>query len=328
MMNYRLNIKLIGSGAFIEASKEELRVLLALMELQGSAESVDHLSAAVGISSARCKSALAFWEESGMILPDNGEPLITEEFESRLVRGEIDVVPATRVAESIRDEGLASAIEECATLMNNPCLSTDEVKNITALNTQYSLTDEYIATLAANLASKGNLTVRRLCNEAIDLQKKGYGDVDSLNAYLKYMEESTGSEWEFRRVLGIYGRNLSQSERKYFKKWAEEFGYSVGIVSEAYDIAVLNTKNGRGDLRYMDSILTSWHNAGCQTISECLAMVESERAKKSAEASKSEPKKKTKSTPETPRYGNFDINEAFNNAVLRSFGESEEGKVD
>ena len=208
MINYRLNIKLIGSSAFSEASKEELRVLLALIQLDGRTESADVLAEAAGISPARCKAALAFWEESSIISIDDGTPLITEEFEERLMRGEIDVVPAVEVAESIRDEGLAAMIEECATLMNKPCLGSDEVKNIVALNTQYSLTPEYIATLAAHLAGKNDLTIRRLCNEAIKLKDRGCGDVDSLLAYIKYMEESSGSEWEFRRILGIYGRNL------------------------------------------------------------------------------------------------------------------------
>ena len=326
--NYRIRLEVIGAPAFTEASKEELRVLLALVQLDGEVDSTEALAEAVMISPARCKAALAFWEESGIISPDDGRPTITEEFEERLVRGEIDVVPAVKVAKSIRDEELAGTIEECAKMMNKACLSNEEVKGIVALHTQYSLSSEYIATLAAHLSSKGDLTVRKLCNEAIHLSEKGCSDFDSLEAHLKYMEEASGAEWEFRRVLGIYGRNLSQSERKYFKKWAEEFGYSVSIVSEAYDIAVLNTKSGRGDLRYMDSVLTSWHEAGCRTVNECLAMVESERAKRTADKAASEPKKKSKSTPETPRYGNFDINEAFNNAVARSFGGSEEGKVD
>ena len=140
------------------------------------------------------------------------------------------------------------------------------------------------------------------------------------------MENTSGAEWEFRRVLGIYGRNLSVSEKKYFKRWSEELGYSVGVVSEAYDLAVLNTRSGRGDLRYMDSVLTTWHEAGCKTVSDCRQHIESEKAKRQSE--KPEAKKREKSAPKTPRYGNFDINEAFNNAVARSFGDlhGEEGE--
>ncbi len=312
-------MRVIGSAAFSEASREELRVLLALTELSGETDGVTSLAEAAMISPARCKAALAFWEESGVISIDDSEPRITDEFEDRLVRGEIDEVPATEVADSIRNESLASMINECAKMMNQACLSNTDVKNITALHTQYSLSPIYIVTLAAHLVSRGELTVRKLCNEAIRLQGKGIDTIEAVEAYISEIEKTSGVEWEFRRALGIYGRNLSASERAYFKKWSEEFDYSVAIVSEAYDIAVLNTKHG--DLRYMDKILTAWHEAGCRTISDCRQRIEEEKAKKSAEASKKSGKKQTKTTPETPRYGNFDINEAFNNAVARSFTE-------
>ena len=327
MIKYRADrVRAVGNPAFTEASKEELRALVALCELGCEIESAEELAEAAKISPARAKSALAFWEESGVIITDDGQPMIIEEFEDRLVRGEIDEVPATRVAESIRDESLASMLDECATFMGQACLSNTDIKNITALHTQYSLGTDFIATLAAYLASRGDLTVRRLCNEAIKLQDKGCDSAEALDAYITDMENTSGAEWEFRRVLGIYGRNLSVSEKKYFKKWSEELGYSVGIVSEAYDLAVLNTKSGRGDLRYMDSVLSAWHEAGCKTVSDCRRHIESEKAKRLCD--KQETKKRDKSAPQTPRYGNFDINEAFNNAVARSFGDlhGEEGE--
>ena len=153
-IDYRADrVRAIGSTAFTEASKEELRALIALMELHGEAENVEKLAEAANISVPRCKSALAFWEESGVIRPSDAPPMIIDEFEDRLVRGEIDEVSATRVASSIRDEQLASMIDECAMLMNQACLSNPDVKNITALYTQYSLSPEYIVTLAAYLAS-------------------------------------------------------------------------------------------------------------------------------------------------------------------------------
>lgn len=322
-INFRVDaLSVIGNTAFAEASQEELRCLIALIELGGSVEDERELAGAAEISVARCKAALTFWEEAGAITPC-GEPVVKQEFADRLVRGEIDETPATVVADSIRNESLASMIDECATLMGQACLSNTEVKNITALYTQYSLSPEYIVTLAAHLADKGSLTVRKLCDEAIRLSGKGCDKVEALDAYIKEMEESSGAEWEFRRVLGIYGRNLSVSEKKYFKKWAEELGYSVAVVSEAYDIAVLNTKSGRGDLRYMDSVLTAWHEAGCRTVSECRAKAEADRLTR--ESDKKE-KKYTKSQAETPRYGNFDIQKAFDDAVSRSFsGLDEEG---
>ena len=327
MIKYRTDrVRVVGNNAFSEASKEELRALLALMELGCQVESADELAEAARISPARAKSALAFWEESGVIVIDDGTPLIAREFEDRLVRGEIDEVPATKVAESIRDESLASMIDECANFMGQACLSNTDIKNITALYTQYSLSPDYIVTLAAYLVNRGDLTARKLCNEAIRLQGKGCDNTAALEAYITDMENTSGAEWEFRRILGIYGRSLSVSEKKYFKKWSEELGYSVGIVSEAYDLAVLNTKNGRGDLRYMDSVLSAWHDAGCKTVNECRQYNESEKAKRLAD--KPEGKKYEKTAPKAPRYGNFDVNEAFNNAVARSFGDLHQDEED
>ena len=330
MIKYRVDgLSVIGKDSFREASKEELRALLALIELGGEAEDEAYLASAAEISTPRCKAAIAFWEESGVIIPDDGTPRITDEFADRLVRGEIDEVPATKVADSIRDDQLASMIEECAMLMGQACLPNVDVKNITALYTQYSLSPEYIVTLAAHLAGKGDLTVRKLCNEAIKLSGKGTDTAEALDQYIRDMEESCGAEWEFRRVLGIYGRNLSVSEKKYFKKWSEELGYSVGVVSEAYDIAVLNTKSGRGDLRYMDSVLTAWHEAGCKTINECRDFAEAERMKREAQKVERGGKKYDKTKAETPRYGNFDVNKAFSDAVARSFGaDNKEGESD
>lgn len=327
-IDYRIDrIRVIGKGAFSEASKEELRALLALIELGGVAESVEELASAAKISSARCKAALAFWEESEVIFQGSDAPVIIDEFEDRLVASEIDEIPAREVADSIRDEQLASMIDECGRMMGQACLSNTDVKNITALHTQYLLGADYIVTLAAYLCSKGDLSVRKLCNEAIKLSSKGCDSLEALEGYITEVENSSGAEWEFRRVLGIYGRNLSSSERAYFKKWSEEFGYSVPIVSEAYDIAVLNTRTGRGDLRYMDSVLTAWHEAGCRTLSDCREQIEKDKLKRQTEQTQGE-KKRQKTIPKTPRYGNFDINEAFENAVARSFGsEDTEGEV-
>ncbi len=322
MINYSVRpLSVIANPCFPEASKEELRVLLALIELNGCSDSIESLASASNISVARCKGAIAFWEESGVISKSN-EPTITEEFEQRLLGGEIDETPTESVAIAIRDENLASMIDECATLLGCACLPNVDVKNLTALHTQYKLSPEYIVVLAAHLSEKGKLTVRNLCNKAISLCNKSIDSVERLEAYILNAEKDDGYEWEYRRVLGIYGRNLSKSEKDYFAKWANEFGYSEQIISEAYDIAVMNSKSGRGDLRYMDSVLTDWFNNGCKTVNDCIARSEQTKLEKETEAANRK-NKTAKSKPETPRYGDFDINDAFKKALQRSYGAEE-----
>lgn len=314
-------LRVTDSPAFAEASREELRVLLALVEVNGVFEDPEALASLAAVSKPRCSSALTLWEEAGVITERrDGAPIVTEEFSERLVRGDIDERPSTEVADSIRDGNLASAIEECATLMGLATIPTADVKNITALYTQYALSPEYIVTLAAYLAEEGRLTARNLCNKAIKLQESGCDSVEALEAYIQNKSTESDTDWEFRRIFGIYNRNLSQSERGYFKKWSEDFGFSTAIVSEAYDRAVMNTQNGKRYMQYMDTVLTAWYTAGCKTVAECIA--QSEAAKPRQESTPE--KRPSRREAEKPRYGDFDVNEAFRLALERSYGSDDD----
>ena len=55
-----LPLKVIGTAAFSEASADELRVLLALIERKGEVGSDEALALASGVSRARCISAISF----------------------------------------------------------------------------------------------------------------------------------------------------------------------------------------------------------------------------------------------------------------------------
>lgn len=299
------------SESFGEASREELRVLVAVME---SAEplSVEEISSLASVSPARAKGAVAFWSAEGIFTESDG---IAEEFAATVRQGEIDEIPAARVAVSIRDEGLADLIEECAEIMGKPALTTEEVKNLTALVTQYALTTDYIATLAAYLASKGKLTAVRLRDRAISLVGRGVDTTEALEVYIKDREKQSSAEIEFRRLLGIYNRSTTEMERNAFNKWSEELGYSTAVVGEAYSICVANT--GSLSIPYMDKVLTAWHEAGCKTVEECRAFYSSQKAAEKPEDER--PKRRSKSEPEKPRYGDFDINDAFAAALKRSY---------
>jgi DnaD/phage-associated family protein len=120
--------------------------------------------------------------------------------------------------------------------------------------------------------------------------------------------------------MGIYNRALSKDESECFRKWSCDFGYSAEIISEAYNIAVKYADVGKSYHTYMDGVLTNWYNSGCRTVVECLAHTEAGRL----ERQKTQTKKTQKSKPEAPRYGEFDINEAFEKALERSYGRKDD----
>ncbi len=326
MIRYKITpICVSNTEAFTEASKEELRVLLALIERNGAFDDNDALAAAAHTSRARAAAALVLWEEAGVISPLPSSPTITEEFEERLHRGEISEVSAEDTAKAIRQSSLADMISECSFLMKRSALSTAEIKNLTALHEQYALSSEFIVTLAAYLAEEGKLTVTRLINRAIQLTEREIDNVEALSEYISTSESESAAEREFRKIFGIYGRAPSKSEKDYFIKWSRDFGYSSDIVGEAYDIAVSAVT--RGHAKYADKLLSRWHESGCKSLTECRERYEADLAEKKAAAEAKPKASRQKEKKPTERYGSFDVTEAFMAALERSYP-SDAGEAD
>ena len=313
-------LSVCDTDAFPEASKEELRVLLALIEASGRVSDADGLSRLAKTSKARCAAALVFWQEAGVIREAADRPKITDEFEERIRTGEIREVEAREVAVSIRNAGLADMIAECASLMKRAALNSAEIKDLTALYEQYGLSEEYIVMLAAYLAEHGRLTVTKLVNKAIKLTEREVDTPKTLEAYIVERESDSEAEREFRKLFGIYGRAPSKTEKECFKKWSKDYGYFTEIVGEAYDIAV--TSATRGHLRYADKLLTRWYECGCRTLAECKERYERDEEEKKAKKT-SEAKEKISPKKQTVRYGSFDPDEAFLKALERSYGPSD-----
>lgn len=311
----------IESDAFLEASQEELRVLIALKECP--ALGTEELATVCSISRARASSAVRFWQEAGILSDIEKTPTISSEFEERLRLGEIDEEPSKKVAKDIRDNGLSLLISECASLMKKSALNTTEIKKLTALSTQYALSDEYILTLSAYLAEKGKLTVTRLTDEALKLVGRDIDNCEALEEYIKNCREESGIEKEFKKAFAIYDRALSQKEKAYFRKWSKEYGYFTEIVGAAHDICIDSIS--KRSFPYIDRVLTGWYNAGCRTVSACLEHHEKERLKRAdAQKKKSAAAKAKREEAKKPRYGDFDINDVFKSALERSYGKDDE----
>ena len=323
MKEYSLNLAdALKNSELGCATAEELRVLLAIAA-GASSYSEGELASLCGVTPARLASALTFWQAAGIISEkrDTGST-ITDEFEEKITLGKIIDTTAEKTATDIRDNDLAGLISECATLMDKPALSTEEITIISALYTQYALGEEYIITLAAYISERGRLTAVRLGTEAERLVKRGISSIEELEKYIEARQSESGAEWEFRHLIGIYNRSLSKKEQEFVKRWYHEMAYGEDVIGEAYDITVLNT--GKLSLPYMDKLLTHWSEAGCKTLEDCTALIERERTAKAAETSEKAPPKLPRTQKQTPRYGDFDPLEAFERALQRSYSDDDE----
>ena len=311
-----LPLSVTDKQAFLDASSEELRVLLALVERCGEAE-CEELASLAGTSVSRARSSLVFWESEGVIKKRVGN--VVDEFPAS---EDLSERRSLTVAKSIRDNNLELLLTEIASILGKPTLTTVEIKNIEDIYTSLGISSEYILTLAAHMASeqekKGKkLTSTMLRAKAHQLVERECDTVEDLEKYISNSSRDNDIERMMREILGWYGKSFSDTQKKYFSRWCVEFGYGHDIISAAYDYTTINTQGA--PLPYMDKLLTSWHGAGCKTVSQCRAQYDTV-----AEGRKKERgKKSSKVESPTPKYGSFDANEAFLAALDRSFdGES------
>ena len=138
-----------------------------------------------------------------------------------------------------------------------------------------------------------------------------------LEEYIKETESNSGVEFEFRKIFGITSRALTKSEKDYFRKWSREYGYYIDIVSEAFDIAASNAD--KNYVKYADKILSKWFEAGLRTLSECRAFYDRERAEIAEQRKKKKETAKSAQKQEPSRFGEFNIEESFRNALDRSY---------
>ena len=323
-------IKVSETAEFADASLNELRVIQVLYDLGGSADE-DTLISRSGISKARLVSCLTFWQEAGVIAPSEERSLygnkVIEEFPDRIIPGEQIEESAIEIAQTIRSHKLASLFDEIAAMIGKVMLTPMEMKNIAALSSQYKLSEEYIATLAAHLHGKDRLTVRNLTSKAKKLSDGGVCTVEDLERAISDEEKRRTDLIEYRRALGVHDRQFSPKECEYVDKWSNTYSFGVEIVTLAYGFCTVKTGHRRFD--YIDKLLTDWWETGCKTLDDCqkrYEAVEIIRENEAKEKKKTQASYSPKPKKDAPRYGDFDPEEAFRLAVARSYPAEKSGE--
>ena len=322
MTEYTFKVRLDGItelDCFREATKDELKILIAIKSLEDTPFCAESLADMLGVSAARIKAAITLFEESSVLVA-RGDTILAEveyEFEPKKEKTTENKI---KTANSLRDNHLQDLIQDMENLLEKT-LSARETERISNLYTEKSLSPEYILTLTSFLKARRNpLTVEAIVREAGKLAEKNVTALEELEIYVKEKESEIKGEMEMRRLLGIHSRSLTPSERTFFKKWLHEFGYSSVIIGEAYDICVAAT--GKLSESYMDSILTGWHDAGCKTLEECRARVSIRKQEKAKKANSNSQKSKKTTEAETPKYADVNSEDALMRALERSYGEN------
>lgn len=98
--------------------------------------------------------------------------------------------------------------------------------------------------------------------------------LDQAEEYIHLRRERRSGIGSIKSAIGIGGRELTPSEEQYISSWLD-MGFGEDAISLAYDRTVLNT--GGLKWKYMDKILSSWHEKGLHAVQDIEAAEPSRR---------------------------------------------------
>lgn len=179
-------------------------------------------------------------------------------------------------------------------------LSINETGILLSFYDWLGLPAEVILMLLEHCASLQKTSMRYAEKVAITWSEEGIDTIEKAKGHLKNSEKRDRVCRKYKRLLGITGRSLSDTEYAHILQWTENMQMGQELIKAAYERAVLAT--GAASFPYINAILQSWYKQDIKTVEEL--------EKDSAPPAK--PKKEKKSGNKFTDYtqtGSYDLEE-------------------
>ena len=317
--------------SFAEASAEDLRVLLALLKCGCDADRAT-LCAVAACDEDELSLSLQFWRGAGLLSLTRSKkaekteeaPKKEEAKPKRALRSEDKLYEANsaELADKINKGNLQALIDACQQTVGK-ILNTSEINIIVGMHDQLSLEGEYILMLVSYCYGNNKCSMKYVEKVAFSLCDKGILTAKALEVYLEERKKFASFEWQIKKMFGIGDRDFTKKQEEYVLKWELEYKYGIEIVGLAYDITVDNIN--KVDFRYIDKILSGWHEKGLNTEREVQEHEEKEKASRKEENEKrnadtaQKSREGGKQSKSSVGYNSFDVDDFFSKAVERSY---------
>ncbi len=223
------------------------------------AESKLHMSPARVSCAVALLRQLGLWEEQKKTFIPGERPAYSEK----------DVIQAMDT-----DGGFRSLYGEVQRLLGRN-MNTEELKILLGIVRYLGMPPEVISLLicyckerARQKGSLRNPSLRTIEKEAYAWAEQGIDTMEEAAAYIQAQNVRQSQLGKLMKTLQIRGRALTAGEEKYARQWLD-MGFRENVFAEAYDRTCVNT--GGFNWRYMNTILTRWHEAGLHTLEEIKA---------------------------------------------------------
>ena len=245
-----------------------------LMEAPSGDVCLLYLCLRSGIGIDRASEALRIPQErisaAAMELKERG--LWTEPSRPVARQGERPNYSGADVQKAINTDALFPALcTEVQQILKKP-LTQEEMKIILGFRNYLGLPPEIITILlhyCKDMVGK-NMTPSLFLveREAYRWAECGINTMEKASAFIAEENKIRYAIKQLKEVLQIYSRPLSKPEEAYLRSWID-MGFDASAIEQAYGITCEHC--GQLQWKYLNSILTRWHDAGLHTADEVKA---------------------------------------------------------
>lgn len=291
----------------------QLRVLLWLFrhaaELPASSSTI---SKSLGIDKAEVEDAVEYWNEKGIILFSDEEPVFTKKEDTHTENDEqpliIKKLPSAEPEKKVETitvnppthEEFVKRCAESKDIREMLLITEQRLGNTLSFNMQTTLLmlhDDYglpveVIMLAVEYAVSRNKPTSKFISNIGRLWCEK--EIDTIDKAMEYIETQGAVEkyWaDFREATGVKNPSPTKAQREYLHAWINVMHFSMEMILLAYEEMANNTD--KFSFPYMNKILVNWEKENIRTPFDA-ARAKKERSEKYASG------KKSKNESETP----------------------------
>ncbi len=253
------------------------------------------LAEILDIRETKVRGAIEYWAMEGFLAISENSYIFTDGTKKETL-GEVKAMMSSRPSYTHREiDSAASKNKDVSYLFNQAEKILGKLLSGNDMEVLYSFVDwlglpvEVIIMIINYAAANDKKSMRYIEKVAMDWADREIDTYEKAEEYIKELEEYQSKTRKICNILGISGRALSTTERKYIKIWTEERNIPLDLIPSAYDSTMLKT-GGKMGWAYMNKLLCSWQDEGIKTLEE----LESARAHykaKNAEKQENKPQK-------------------------------------
>ena len=286
-----------------EANESQLKIYLYLLRNGKQNPTVSMIADYFNYSEQDVKRALRFWncqkdssknQTGGNVVEFSGKPAYSKEKVARFME-QSDVGELMMVAEQY---------------MGRP-IKPDEISTVLYIYEELGFSADLVEYLLEYCISSNRKSFRSIESIADEWKEAG---VETLEDAKKLTRQIPKEMKEVMAALGFPAdRQPIETEMAYVRRWTKSYGYGMDIIREACSRTVMST--GKPSMRYANSILKKWHDAGVKKPEDIIAVDEEFRTKKAAEP-KSAAKKTEQKKEAAGKFHNFSEREYDYDSLL------------